>query len=436
MPGRETDDREARGAGADDASEERRGRSLRLEVVVLAAVVAKIRPHRQTETEGREHERDERAPDQREERAASQRIPARLRLDLRAHRRVERPEGRSFERSGDGVARSGATSSQSSFSRAPPGAAVLIAVPSSSRSPTTVSPRDPGKRSTTPGHLHRDRLAGHLQRQDPADASCELGEPRGDENRRRRVVGRLRARGGKHLAEERQRHARLDSVGVELGTTPPSPSQSRSCIASGPERRSVSMNPFPASAPRSMRRGGGTICEPDEQRTCAARAREAFAARSGRRLRARCGGRSRPSSRTIAANDTMPGETPRTMRSSGIAGPAERDGVAGIDERRRARRCHFPDAHSGPPYADAADRVAVEARARSRRSHAPRARRSSSRGGRDGRSPRLPTTVCEPAVAERHRRQRTRFWRSSRTTTSSGTWNAACSRSARLSVAR
>ena len=87
-PADEPDGGDGRRARANHSPEERRRRALRLEIEVLAAVVAQVGADGEREAERGEEERDGGRPDEREQRPLRERIAPCLVLDVRAHRRV------------------------------------------------------------------------------------------------------------------------------------------------------------------------------------------------------------------------------------------------------------------------------------------------------------------------------------------------------------
>ena len=195
--GHEPGDRERERPRADDAAQQRRRAALRLELVQLAAVVPEIRAARRARAR-RPRARARGAPPHRARRACRARAGraaprARAR---RASTRRGRGTAARASRAATAGSRPSATSIQTSFSRAAPGAAALIAVRSAPRSPTTISPVAPGKRSTTPATRTFATAPADPERQDAADAARELGEPRRREDRRQLDVRDLRGRAG------------------------------------------------------------------------------------------------------------------------------------------------------------------------------------------------------------------------------------------------
>ena len=214
--------------------------------------------------------------------------------------------------------RSGGTRSQTSFSRPAPGASVSIAVRSSTRSPTTASPVAPGKRSTIPatctGTEAPPICSGSCPPTPPASsASLRVTRTDGGDS----SVG---CRGRRNDVRASVSGARTTTPpGVVRTLRPPTPIHPRSSRASGPERRSEPMNAIPASAPRSMMRGGGTSssatrADPRGARASIVDAERGFADPTTMR-------RNVPSNRTSAASERRLGPTRKRILPPGSGTP-------------------------------------------------------------------------------------------------------------------
>ena len=408
-----------------------RGRALRLEVVVLASVVAQIGTHREREPERGEDECDDRRRDEREQRSVREWIALCLRLDLGAHRRRESPEGRPLERCRDRVDPIGRDASQTSFSRAAPGDSVSIAVPArpDRRRP---SPRSrPGNRSTIPatctGTVAPPSWSGSM----PADATGELGEPRGDEDRRRRHVGRLRRPQERRRAERRAARARR-----HRGRRPRHEAADADPVAKLRRER-------PRETERADERVSGVRSSLDDTAAAGTISRATSSAPRGalaaivdaeRGFAAPIAMRRNVRRRVARSPRTRRGwaQTRRTMRSPGSRTPRSSTGVPG---RRASASCAAAPAEPTP--------AATPPRSRSRRveaehrhaAHALRPARAARHAQYRVGGSALPARRWNLSGAATSK-TRTRFWRSSRTTMSSGTWNAAWSRSPCASVAR